>query len=47
MILTDAAGALASLTCPAVLRTQGVVSQRLGQGADGVPALAARAFAAL
>ena len=47
MITTDTAGALASLACPAVLRTQGVVSQGLGQGADGVPALAARALAAL
>ena len=47
MFLTDAAGALATLACPAVLLTQGVVRQGLGQGADRVPALAARAVAAL
>ena len=47
VLLTDAAGALSALTRPAVLIAQGIVRQGLGQGADRVPALTARAGAAL
>ena len=47
MFLTDATDAMAALAGPAVLFAKGVVRQGLGQGADRVPALAARAVAAL